>query len=187
MPDKKKRYALTAPPGGRTKHGLYSWVNSKKLPRGRTFQVVRRELSHLREDLVQEHGGEKIAPDSRILVDSVIEGLGVQKILGLYVREYGVIDGEAAKRGRLELMPILARNWIAYANCVRQGILALKEIDKGNQAAGPDVLTYIAAFDAQKEAQDAKEGPVEAKGERSQVDEGQAQGQGSEAGEEGKP
>jgi len=144
MPDKTKKDALAAP-GGRVKSGLYSWVNSKKLPRGRTFQAVRRELGHLREELVQAHGGKTISPDARILVDSVIEGLGVQKILGLYIRQYGVVDGQSAKRGRLELSPILSKNWISYGNLVRCGLVALKEIEKGRQDAGvEDVLTYAA-------------------------------------------
>ena len=135
MPDKTKKDALGAP-GGRVKHGIYSWVNSKKLPRGRTFQAVRRELSQLREELIQTHGGEAITPDAQILVDSVVEGLGVQKILGLYIRQYGVVDGQSAKRGRLELSPILSKNWISYGNLVRQGLLALKEIEKDRQPDG---------------------------------------------------
>jgi len=144
MPDKTKKDALTATER-QPKHGLYSWIDSKRLPRGRAFQKVRRELGRLREELVQAHGGDAISPDARILVDSVIEGLGVQKVLGMYVREYGVIDGRAAKRGQLELMPILAKNWVSYGNTVRQGLLALKEIEKGRQDTGAeDVLAYVA-------------------------------------------
>lgn len=119
----------------RAKHGLTSWVNSKRLPQGKGFQAVRRELSRLREDLIRAHGGEKIGPDAAILVDSVVEALGVQKLLGLYVRKYGVVDAQSAKRGRLELSPVLGKNWISYQNSVRQGILALRELEKGRQAA----------------------------------------------------
>jgi hypothetical protein len=153
MPDNKKD-ALTR---RYTKHGIYSWVDSKRLPRGRAFQKVRRELSHLREELVQAHGGNAIGPDAQILVDSVIEGLGVQKILGLYIREYGVIDGQAAKQKRLELSPILGKNWISYANVVRQGVLALKEIEKGRMADdGPTIQTIIEEFDKEKAGNETK-------------------------------
>jgi len=54
-------------------------------------------------------------------------------------------DGQAAKQKRLELSPILGKNWIAYSNLVRQGVLALKEIEKGRQDTGvEDVLAYAA-------------------------------------------
>lgn len=85
-------------------------------------------------------------------MDGVIEGLGVQKILGLYLRERGVIDGKAAKRGQLELMPILSKNWVSYANVVRQGVLALKEIEKGKQPAEPDFMTVYAEIGREKAA-----------------------------------
>jgi len=99
------------------------------------FQEVRRDLSKKRERLREQHGGDKITPEAEILIDNVIEGLGVQKLLGLYVRKYGVIDERTAKQGRRELSPILGRNWVGYANVVRQGILALKELEKGRQDA----------------------------------------------------
>lgn len=171
MSDKKKD-ALVSNRG--TRHGIYSWVDSKRLPRGRSFQKVRRELGQLREELVQAHGGAEIGPDAQILVDSVVEGLGVQKLLGLYIREYGVIDGSAAKHHRLELSPILGKNWVSYANVVRQGVLALKEIEKGRQAeAWPDALTIAAEVDAENAdlasagsgaALGGPESPVEARG-----------------------
>jgi hypothetical protein len=134
MPDTKKKDALAI--SKTAKHGLYSWVSNKRLPKGQAFQFIRRELTQLGEELKKAHGGEAITPEARILVDSIVEGLGVQKILGLYVRKYGVIDGQSAKRGRLELSPILSRNWIGYANVVRQGILALKEVDQGREEEG---------------------------------------------------
>jgi hypothetical protein len=154
MPEKTKRDALAAT-GKRPRHGIYSWVDSKRLPRGRAFQKVRRELGVLREELVQAHGGQDIGPDAMILVDSIVEGLGVQKILGLYIREHGVIDGQAAKQKRLELSPILGKNWVSYANVVRQGVLALKEIDKGRQPTEPNIMTVIAEFDKEQAAQAA--------------------------------
>jgi len=174
MPDKKKDALAVAK---RPKSGLYSWVNSKKLPRGRTFQVVRRELSQLRDELVQAHGGKTISPDAQILVDSVVEGLGVQKILGLYIRTYGVVDGQSAKRGRLELSPILSKNWISYGNLVRCGLVALKEIDRDRQdTSGEDVLTYAARVypDAPPEPREGAQGvekpPVMPQDERSPED-----------------
>jgi len=135
MPDTKKKDAL-APISKRAKHGLYSWVSNKRLPKGQAFQFIRRELTQLGEELKEAHGGDAISPEARILVDSIVEGLGVQKILGLYVRKYGCLDNQAAKRGRLELSPILSRNWVSYGNLVRQGILALRDVDQGREEKG---------------------------------------------------
>jgi len=174
MPDKPKKDAL-ASVSGRAKHGLYSWVTSKKVPGGRAFQAVRRDLSTMREELIRAHGGEDLTPDAKILIDAVVEAAGVTKILGLYVRRYGVIDAKAAKRGSLELSPILGRNWVSYNNAVRQGLLALKELEKGRQtephAEIEAILTSYSRQDdpakdgqgiAQERAQDAPGGQTEA-------------------------
>ena len=122
----------------------------------------------MREALLEQYGGEKIAPDAQILVDSVVEGVGVQKLLGLYIRKYGVIDSQSAKRGRLELSPVLSRNWIGYANLVRQGILALRELEKGRSQQGRDDLdALIAEFSVVKDEAPAVDAP---KAEGVQVD-----------------
>lgn len=154
MPEKKEN-SLAHPP---VRHGVYSWVNSKRIPGGRGFQAVRRELALVREQLVEEHGGENISAASQILVDSVIEGLGVQKLLGLYVRKYGIVDAQAARKGSIELSPVLAKNWVSYANVVRAGLLALKEVEKTKPST--PVLTHaelLEAVVAEREAQDAPE------------------------------
>lgn len=167
MPNKHNLPAKRQP-----RHGIYSWVNSKKIPSGRAFQAVRRELGLMREELAQAHGGEKITPDAEILVDSVIEALGVQKLLGLYVRKYGVVDGQAAKRGRLELSPILAKNWISYGNTVRQALLALRELDKGGgKDDGPDLASIVAEY-AVAGQDSAREATQAALGEETPADQG---------------
>lgn len=180
MPYKPKKDALAAV-SSRAKHGLYSWVTSKKVPGGRAFQAVRRELAAKRERLIERHGGEDITPEAEILIDNVIEGMGVQKILGLYVRKYGVIDGKAAKRGSLELSPILSRNWVGYANVVRQGILALRELEKGRQEAPhADIEAVLTSYsrqdgpaqEEQESAQDAQVGRAEAGEGQDQADRG---------------
>lgn len=126
--------------------GLYSWVSSKKLPRGRSFQKVRRELSELRQRLIDEQGGPDISASALILVDNVIEALGVQKLLGLHLRHRGVLDEQALKAGRLELSPVLSRNWIAFGNMVRQGVLALREIETKRPEPGPTLIDIIGKY-----------------------------------------
>lgn len=152
MPDNDQKAALAVAdkaarsPRKNAKSGLYSWVNSKRLPGGRAFTKTRRELALLREELIRERGGkDKVTAGELVLIDSVVEGLGVQKLLGHYVRKYGVIDSQAAKRGSLELSPVLSRNWIAYSNVVRQGLLALDELRK-NRAKDDDGLAAFHAY-----------------------------------------
>ena len=177
MPEHQKKDAL-APTDKRVRHGLKSWVNSKRVPYGRTFQVVRRELSSLQAELVEQHGGKDITPDARILVDSVIEGLGVQKLLGLYVRKFGVIDNRSAKQGRLELSPILGKSWVAYSNVVRQGILALKELEKDRQGdhGGPTLEAIRAEYEVEAEAVAGQDAPGSAQEPQSEAEQGPDQG-----------
>jgi hypothetical protein len=169
--DSKNNLPLTIPAGPgkakvtRAKHGIHSWVDSKRLPRGRSFAKTRRELGQLRTALIERRGGDsKITPEELILIDSVIEALGVQKLLGLYVKQYGIVDGQSAKRGRLELTPILSKSWVSYANVCRQAILALKEIGKGQQTGSQaEIEAILTSYSRQDEAE-AAGGPAQGQG-----------------------
>jgi hypothetical protein len=177
MPDDSKlSRPLTVPAGPgkakatRARHGIASWVDSKRMPKGRSFTKTRRELGNLRTELIRRRGGdEKISPEELILIDSIIEALGVQKLLGLYVRKYGIVDAPSAKRGRLELAPILSKSWVSYANVVRQAVLALEVVKASKVEDGPlDIRAYIADFDARKESAQSEEavgGPTQDQGE----------------------
>jgi len=186
MPENLKNSRPLAIPSGagrmkttRAKHGIHNWVDSRRLPKGRAFAKTRRELGQIRTALIERRGGdEKITPEDLILIDSVIEALSVQKFLGLYVKQYGVVDERSAKRGRIELSPILSRNWVAYANVVRQAILALESLKRDHQDDGAlTIRQIIAEVDQEKaEAQAARAreaatgGPGEAQDGRSSED-----------------
>jgi len=126
------------------RHGLTSWVDSRRMPQGRAFQKVRRELGRLRDQLIEENGGERATAAQRILIDATIEGMGVTKLIGLYIRKAGVVDAYEAGRGRLELAPALGRNWLAYQNSIRQNLLALKELDDRKEDPGPTPIEILA-------------------------------------------
>ncbi len=116
------------PPAAKARHYIRSWVNSKALPSTWAFKKVRQDLSFLREELINQYGGEKVSPQALILVDSIVEALGVQKLQGLYIRKAGIMRQDSLKAGNLELHSILAKSWISYANVVRQGLMALREL-----------------------------------------------------------
>ena len=160
MPENLKNSRPLAIPSGagrmkttRAKHGIHSWVDSRRLPKGRAFAKTRRELGQIRTALIERRGGdEKITSEDFILIDSVIEALSVQKFLGLYVKQYGVVDERSAKRGRIELSPILSRNWVAYANVARQAILALESLKRDHQDDGALTIRQIIAEVDQEKA-----------------------------------
>lgn len=172
---KPRKYAHTS---------LYSWVNSKRLPKGRAFQKVRRELAAYRLELIAEYGGERISPQALALVDATVEAMGVVKILGLYTRQFGVINSQAAKRGSLELTPLLSRSWLGYQNMIRQNIAQLEELHKNRGRDDENVIPlerYIEIRDreiaAEKAARVAPEESRDAPGGQADATEGPDKGE----------
>lgn len=164
-----KKDALAGPTPRRKRwprHGLYSWIDSKRVPEGRAFQAIRRELGHLRTDLINAHGGEGITPDARILVDSIVEGLGVQKLSSIYLRKFGVVDAVAAHNGRLELSPVLGKNWIAFGNMVRQGLLALAELERARKQEDPGPTPIEILAEAVRDEEGPQPAPRDPGGDR---------------------
>jgi hypothetical protein len=97
----------------------------------------------LRNEMIERYGGDKVAPEAVILIDGTIEALGVQKLQGLYIRKAGIIRQDSLKAGNLELHSILGKNWISYANVVRQNLLALQTLKLTNEDEGLDLKTYL--------------------------------------------
>lgn len=152
---KAKTNALERLPRKGTHH-IYSFLDRRRLPKGRAFTRTRRELAQVRDELIAENGGEGATTTARVLIDNVCEGLAVQKLIGMYLRQYGILDGQAAAAGRVELAPVLGKNFVSYANMVRQGIMALEELKKGRQvppqAEIEAILTSYSRADSPGEA-----------------------------------
>ncbi|MEN6560125.1 MAG: hypothetical protein ABFD52_05045 [Acidobacteriota bacterium] len=192
MPDRSKTDALAVAenaarkPRKNAKTGLYSWVNSKRLPKARSFQKTRRELAIYRDDLIREYGGEKISPQALALVDATCEAMAVVKILGCYTRQFGVIDSHAAKHGTLSLTPLLSKSWVSYQNLIRQNIAQLEELRKARARDNEDGMAefrrYIGlepsgkdgTYEAPEKPQDA---PQDAPGGRTAGGQGSGQGE----------
>jgi hypothetical protein len=147
------------PPAATGHHYLYSWVSKKSLPSRWAFKVIRQELGRMRADLIAEYGGDKVSPQAIILIDSVVEALGVQKLQGLYIRKAGIIRQDSLKAGNLELHSMLGRSWVAYANVVRQGLMALKELGGLHDERGltPAELAEAINVEAAAKGQDAQD------------------------------
>ncbi len=147
MTEKPTKKDALAPRKRWPKHGLYCWIDIEAAAGGAgRSRRSGGSWGTLRTELIEAHGGEKITPDQRILIDSVVEALGIQKLSSLYLRRYGVIDGVAAGAGRLELNPILGKNWLAFGNTVRQGVLALAELERARKQEdrGPTLIEILA-------------------------------------------
>jgi len=126
-------------PGGRRlgsgrpaiKHGGYSlMVRSGDLPERRSY--LRTYLTRVRAGLIRDLGPteEDLSTAEVILVDRIVSKLSILRCVEEHVREVGVFD----KGG--ELVPVLGRNYLSWANSIRLDLQALG-IDK---RAGADVL-----------------------------------------------
>lgn len=162
----------------RARSGVYSWISSKRIPQGRTFQKIRRELSIERERFEAEHldSHGEVPPGTQALIDGTIEAEGVVKLIGLYLRRQGVVDGAAAKRGSLELSPLLARSWVTYQNCIRQNVVVLEEMKRarakgGDPGAGPTIVIEEASESVVRPAGRGAEGKTDEPGDTGPGDE----------------
>lgn len=142
----------------RARHGVYSWLRSKRGTTDRASRATLREVGKLMEEFESEHTVDgKISPGARALIMGTCEAEGVVMLIGGYIRKHGVLDHRAEKRGSLELSPLLSKSWLAYQNTIRQNVLALEELKRtrANNQEGPS----LAAIRAEYEVQTSAEGP----------------------------
>jgi len=145
-------------PDSRVRHGVYSWLRSKRGTTDRASKATMREVGKLLEEFEAEHQVDgKLSPGARALIRGTCEAEGVVMLIGLYLRKYGVLDNRAAKRGTLELTPLLSKSWLAYQNTIRQNVLALEQLkaSRGHSLEGPS----LDAIRADYEVQPVEEGP----------------------------
>jgi hypothetical protein len=102
------------------KHGIKGYLNSDRLPSGRSRKRVQREVVKIREALVEQYGGaEKFQPAIQALVEPAIEGLITKRLSGLYVKKAGIFWADGPAKGKFELHLILGGQFISYAKLVR--------------------------------------------------------------------
>jgi len=161
--DPKNTLPLVVPrtPGKRpakARHGVYSWLRSKRGTTDRASKATIREVGKLMGEFEAEHTVDgKISPGARALIMGTCEAEGVVMLIGTYLRKYGVLDNRAAKRGTLELTPLLSKSWLAYQNTIRQNVLALEQL-KASRGHGPEGPS-LNAIRAEYEVQLVEDGP----------------------------
>lgn len=182
MPNEPKNtFPMVVPrtPGKRpakARHGVYSWLRSKRGTTDRASKATIREVGKLMGEFEAEHTVDgKISPGARALIMGTCEAEGVVMLIGTYLRKYGVLDNRAAKRGTLELTPLLSKSWLAYQNTIRQNVLALEQL-KASRGHGADGLD-LNAIRAEYEVQPAEDGPGSAQEGQRPDDMGDGQGQ----------
>lgn len=132
------------------RHGVHGYLNSGRLPSGRSWKKVQREVSRIREALIEQYGGEdKIQPSVLALVESAIEGLMIQRLSGLYVKKAGILRGDSLAKGNFELHSILSGQFISYANLVRLNLEAAARLasHKAPEGLAPTIAEVIAEHD----------------------------------------
>ncbi|MEN6560671.1 MAG: hypothetical protein ABFD52_07845 [Acidobacteriota bacterium] len=163
MTEKAKNEAVELAKKGRVRHGIISWIDNKRVPSGRAFTQVRKDLQRLRDELIERHGGpDKITPEAAMLVESLIEAQGVIKLATLYIRKAGVLRQDSLKHGALELHPILGKSLIAYTNTIRQNCLALETLRQAKGKGEDDGIIPLTRYIEIRDAEIAAERAVKA-------------------------
>ena len=123
-------------------HGIHKWIKHNQLPSARGINKIQKCLDELEQGLINDYGGpEKISTSQEILIRSVTKALGIQFLAELYVNEAGPI--KRAPGNDIELRNILGKNYLSYANSIRQNLLALKELSKDGKGDTPDLIGYV--------------------------------------------
>ena len=144
----------------RVKHGVMSWIDARRLPSGRAFRKTRQQLILVREDLINRYGGAQIVPEALILIESIIDDLGVKLLAALYIRKVGPVSQKSIKEGALALHPLLGSSYLGYSNAITRNLLALKEFMPDRDRSQAELEKYLTSFSTVDEPEQAEKGPT---------------------------
>lgn len=135
---KQKKYL---PP---VKTGVHSWLKTGRInPSIRGYKKLQKYLQDIERDLVEMQGGPgKLSAAKEILIKSVVEAYGVLFLSSMYVKRHGILRPDMLKKGVVELQPVLGKQFIAFMNTIRQGLLALG-LDGAEADKMLDIKDYI--------------------------------------------
>jgi len=154
--DELERLGKAGKPGHIT-HGIHSWLRSGKVnPSVRGHRRIQRYLREIKSDLIRDLGGpENLTAAKEVLVEATIQAYGVLLLAGAYTQRYSILDPVRARRGILELQPVLGHQYIAFLNCIRQNLMALG-LDKRKTEEVLTPYEVIAREEREAEAREAK-------------------------------
>jgi hypothetical protein len=129
---------------GHVTHGIYGWLRTGKInPSVRGFKRLQRYLRDIEKNLTADLGGvESISAAQEILIKSTVQALGVLLLAGAYTQRYSILDPAKARRGILELQPVLGRSYIAFLNTIRCNLVALG-LDRKKAEEALDLGKYL--------------------------------------------
>jgi hypothetical protein len=127
------------------KHGISTWLRTGKVnPSIRGHKKLQKYLRAIEADLIKDLGGlESLTTAQEILIKATIEGYGVLLLSVMYCKKYSVLRPDQARKGIIELQPVLGHQFLAFLNTLRQNLVALG-LDKRKVNEALDLKTYIA-------------------------------------------
>jgi hypothetical protein len=145
------------------KHGISTWLRTGKVnPSIRGHKKLQKYLRNIEADLIKDLGGlENLTTAQEILVKGTIEGYGVLLLAIMYCKKYSVLRPDQAKKGVIELQPVLGHQFLSFLNVLRQNFVVLGI----NHRKADAVLTpfeLAAKIDREKERQARDSQQVEA-------------------------
>lgn len=124
--------------------GIYSWLRTGKInPSIRGYKRLQKYLSDIERDLIAEQGGpENMTTAKEVLIKATVQAYGVLLLAGSYTKKYSILRPDSARKGILELQPVLGHQFIAFLNTIRQNLVVLG-IEKRQVEEALDLGKYI--------------------------------------------
>lgn len=128
------------------KHGAYSLARTKNVPSIRGVRELARYITQIKANL------EKATPDMNVkkelLINQVIKIEEKICFIDMWLRKTSVLRPDKARKGLIELQPVLANSYLAFLNSQR---LALMALGIGSEEAERAMFPYeIEAEDSSK-------------------------------------
>ena len=133
--------------------GAWLFLKSGKIPSVRGKRRIGRELSTLREKLMEQ------VPDSddvrrQVLIGQIIRAEGFCLLIESFLKRFGVLDPQALSRGQVEIQGSL-NAVVSFSNMQARAIGQLGMDSKAREALS--LGKYISEFDAAKTKEEVKE------------------------------
>ena len=109
------------------KHGINTWLRAGKVnPSIRGHRKLEAYLRGIELDLIEQQGGQdKLTAGKEILIKSTVEAYGVVILASMYCKKQGILRPDMARRGVIELQPVMGKQVIAFWNLIRQNLSLL--------------------------------------------------------------